>query len=85
MKKNFEPSKNIISFNSFRFGTRLPIATKFSSDENDKTSQVVNYQFVGFTIDNFSISENKPTLLGTLNLPNKNQMAFVIMTIREVE
>jgi hypothetical protein len=85
MSRNPESSKNAITFNAFKFGTRLPVATNLSSDETNKDSRVINYQFVGFTIDNFSISENKPTLLGTLNLPNKNQMAFVVMTIREVE
>lgn len=85
MSRNPESLKNAITFSAFRFGTRLPVDASVPADETNRDSRVINYQFVGFTIDNFSISENKPTLLGTLNLPNKNQMAFVVLTVREVE
>jgi hypothetical protein len=85
MKKSSDSSKNMIAFDLFRFGTRIPVIMNGKIDETGKTAPIVNYEAIGFTINNFSLSENKPTLLGTLNLPNKNQMAFVIMTIREVE
>ncbi len=85
MKINSDSSKKIIGFSSFRFGTRLPILTHVASENENKASPVVNYEFVGFTIDSLSISENIPTLLGTLSLPNKNQMAFIILTVKAVE
>lgn len=84
MRKNSDPLIDSITFRAFRFGSRLPVATKTNLDDPSKYSQVINYQFVGFSIDNLSVSEGKPALLGTVTLPKKNQMAFIILTIREV-
>ena len=85
VRRNAQSPNNVIVINSFRFGVRLPIAASLNRDETSKGSTVFNYELVGFTIGKFNLIENKPALLGTLHLANENQMAFVIMTIREVE
>lgn len=72
-----------VALDSFRYGTRLPVS--MNKTENDVSKTVATYEFLGFTIEKVSLPKNTPTLLGTLRLPNESQMAFVILTIREVE
>lgn len=68
-------SSNTVSIKSFRFGSRVPVST----------SNVINYEQVGISIQKFNIRENEPTIIGTLTLPNENQIAFIVLTVKPVE
>lgn len=63
---------------TFRFGARIPIAT----GDGGKT---VMYEPIGLNLTQVGLVENRPTLIGTLNLPGASGTIFLIMTVRSVD
>lgn len=70
---------------SFRFGVRVPVRTTSFQGESGKGSAVYNYEGIGLSIREVGFAENKPTLIGTLNLPGANGTIFLIMTVRTTD
>jgi hypothetical protein len=70
---------------SFRFGVRIPVQTTIFQSESGKGSAVYNYEGIGLSIREVGFEENKPTLVGTLNLPGANGTIFLIMTVRTTD
>ena len=67
---------------TFRFGARVPISTP--REEGSKAMNV-SYENVGVTAQRFGLSENTPTLVGTLSLPNTPGTVFLVVTARAIE
>jgi hypothetical protein len=63
---------------SFRFGAKVPIVV------GDAGKQSVNYEGIGVNINRVGLSENTPTLIGTLHLPGTSGTIFLVMTIRAI-
>ncbi len=76
--KNFPDAegKNLIQFQGFRYGQRVPVKTSAS---------VVNYEQIGITLQVFSVSENVPTVVGSLSTAKPDEMMFLILTVRPAE
>ena len=70
---------------SFRFGVRVPVQTTSIQSESGKGSSVYNYEGIGLNIREVGFAENRPTLIGTLNLPGANGTIFLIMTVRAAD
>lgn len=68
---------------SFRFGARVPVIMSGIKDENGKSAaQVYNYEQIGFTLSKIGLSEDVPTLVGTLTMPGTSGTIFLVLTIR---
>lgn len=70
---------------SFRFGVRVPVQTPSFQSESGKGSAVYNYEGIGLNIREVGFAENRPTLVGTLDLPGASGTIFLIMTVRATD
>jgi hypothetical protein len=73
--------KNDLMLQVFRFGARVPVKAG-SREENGKQLPIFNYEPIGLTSSRVTISENTPTLLGSLSLPGVDSAMFVVVTFR---
>lgn len=69
----------------FRFGARVPVQVGVQQGEGGKGAPVYNYESIGLNLAKIGLAENKPTLVGTLNLPGANGVIFLVMTVRSAE
>ena len=70
---------------AFRFGARVPVLVSTPKDDSGKSFPVYNYEQIGLTLSKVGLSENVPTLIGTLNLPGTSGTIFLIMTVRSAD
>jgi len=75
--------QNSIQFQIFRFGQRVPIRTASYKDESGKLSSVVNYEQIGLTLNKFGLSENVPTVIGSLASAN-GEVMFLVLTVKPI-
>jgi len=68
--------KNSIQFQSFRFGHRVPIKT---------SNGVINYEQVGIVLQSFGLSENVPTVVGSLSTAKPDELMFLVLTVKAAE
>lgn len=68
---------------TFRFGARVPV--RFTSTAEDgRSASVVNYENVGLTVNKLGITQNSPTLIGTISLPRTTGTVFLVLAVRPV-
>jgi hypothetical protein len=77
--------QNVIQFGSFRFGARIPVVTGNVKDESGKLNPIVNYESIGITTTRFSLSENEPTVIGSLATAKPDELMFLVLTVKPVE
>jgi hypothetical protein len=65
----------------FRLGARVPIRVS-TREEGGKIFPVFNYEPIGLNTARVTLTENVPTILGTLSLPNTNNTMFVVLTFK---
>ncbi len=70
---------------SFRFGARVPVLIAERKDEGGKALPVYNYEQIGLNLSKVGLSQNTPTLIGTLNLPGTTGTIFLVMTVRSAD
>lgn len=70
---------------SFRFGARVPVRSMIPSTDGSKLNQIVNYEPIGLSFQRVGVSENVPTLLGTLTLPQSGETLFLVMTVSRTD
>ena len=71
---------------AFRLGARVPVTTEMIKDAvTGKERSVVNYEPIGLSLVRLGLSENTPTLIGTLSLPGANDTLFLIMTVKSAD
>lgn len=71
-----EKGRNMIQFQGFRYGQRVPIRT---------SSGVVNYEQIGLNLQKLSLPENIPTVVGSLSTSKPDEMLFLVLTVKTVE
>ena len=76
--------RSSLSMQMFRFGARVPIVVSKLPGDAGKSAAVTNYESVGLTLNKLSVSENVPTLIGTISLPRTTGTVFLMMAIRPV-
>jgi hypothetical protein len=77
--------RSVIQFESFRFGARIPIISGISKDEIGKPTPVINYEQIGITSTRFSLSENEPTVIGSLATSKPDELMFLVLTVKAAE
>lgn len=70
---------------SFRFGARVPVMFAERKDESGKVMPSFNYEQIGLNLSKVGLSQNTPTLIGTLNLPGTSGTIFLVMTVRSAD
>lgn len=76
-------SGDLLVMQAFRFGARVPV--RFTSvAEGGKASSVVNYENVGLTVNKLGVTQNSPTLIGTISLPRTTGTVFLVLAVRPV-
>lgn len=75
------PSKGLLA-ETFRFGARVPVVTGERTLDGGGKGPVISYEQIGINLGHVGISENTPTLIGTLHLPGQSGTVFLVMTIR---
>ena len=76
-------SGDLLVMQTFRFGARVPV--RFTSvAEGGKTLSVVNYENVGLNVNKLGITQNSPTLVGTISLPRTTGTVFLVLAVRPV-
>lgn len=66
---------------AFRFGARVPVTTSMAG-EGGKMTSYTNYESIGLGLVQLGLTDNVPTLIGTLNLPGAGGTVFLVMTVR---
>jgi hypothetical protein len=74
-----------LKFDAFRFSARVPMATGYRKDESGKDQPIIQYEQLGLTLRRIALSENVSTLIGTLDVPNGNDMIFLVMTVKPLD
>ena len=71
-----------LAFNVFRFGARIPVRTGTAKDGSGGSQPIFNYENIGLNSGRLYVTENTPTLIGSLALPNTTGTAFLVLTLR---
>ncbi|HEX8735497.1 MAG TPA: hypothetical protein VF721_09255 [Pyrinomonadaceae bacterium] len=64
--------QNLIQLGTFQFGTKFPI----------QMGQAVSYDDTGLKINRLNLSENTPTIIGTMNASKTNELIVLVLTVR---
>lgn len=81
---HFQVHQTGLQARNFRFGARVPVRS-LGLVEGGRTMPMINYESIGLTVSMLGIPANKPTLIGTLNLPGSAGTIFLVATIRPAE
>jgi hypothetical protein len=66
----------------FRFGAKVPIKVSTLTDGGTKTVSNTSYESIGLTVNQVSLAQNTPTLIGSLSLPKTAGTIFLVLTVR---
>lgn len=80
--KRADGDRRKLEGSAFRFGAKVPI---FRGRDDAGKLLPHSYENVGITAMRFDLTENRPTLIGTLSLPNTPGMVFLIMTAKAAD
>lgn len=76
--------KNVLQFENFRFGMRIPIVRNVAA-EDGKTTLSPIYDSIGITTARFNINENEPTIVGSLATAKPDELMFLVLTVKAAE
>lgn len=75
-------TENNLQIETFRYGMRVPVKTLAIKTEAGKESPVINYEQIGLTVNRLTLSENVPTVIGTLTTSKPNEIIVLVLTIK---
>ncbi len=76
--------RNVLQFDLFKFGMRIPIV-RSGADESGKAQSSVVYDSTGVTTTRFNVSENEPTVIGSLTTSKPDELLFIVLTVKPTE
>jgi hypothetical protein len=76
--------RNVLQFDMFKFGMRIPIVRSGASEGGNAQSSVV-YDSTGVTTTRFAVNENEPTVVGSLTTSKPDELVFLILTVKPAE
>ncbi|MFT3744971.1 MAG: hypothetical protein QM785_11850 [Pyrinomonadaceae bacterium] len=74
-----------VDLDALRFGANVPVVVGYRRDDSGKDQPSVNYERIGLSLGKLGLPENSPTLVGTLDLPNGNEMIFLVVTVKTLD
>jgi hypothetical protein len=74
----------ILLVESFRYGTRSPIAVRDPRDESGKSVAGFNYEQIGIGLTRFTIKGGEPTVVGTMTTAKPDEILILVLTVSEV-
>lgn len=77
--------QNVVQFQGFRFGARVPVITASPKDNEGRITPVVNYEAIGLTLNRLSLMENEPTIVGSLSTSKSDELMFLVLTVKPTE
>lgn len=78
--------QNSITIENFRFGQRVPVRNGASlTDQNGKSSAVINYEHIGLTMGRLNLPVNTPTVIGNLSTSKPDEVMFLILTVKPAQ
>jgi hypothetical protein len=77
--------KNLLQIENFRFGGRISVTTGASKDPSGKSSPIMNYESIGINTEKFTLSENEPTVIGSLATSRPDELMFLVLTVKSAE
>ncbi|MBS1793411.1 MAG: hypothetical protein JSS81_06130 [Acidobacteria bacterium] len=77
--------KNVLQFESFRFGMRVPLVNAARDESGKPLPASVSYEGIGLSTMRFSLPENEPTVVGSLATAKPGELLFLVLTVRPVE
>lgn len=77
--------QNSIQIQNFRFGQRVPVRTSTVTDASGKTNAVVNYEYVGLSMQKIGLPLDTPIVIGNLHSSKPGEMAFLVLTVKPVD
>ena len=66
----------------FRFGAKVPVKVSTLVDGGTKTVSNTSYESIGLTVNQVSLAQNTPTLIGSLSLPKTAGTIFLVLTVK---
>lgn len=76
--------RNVLQFEMFRFGMRIPIVRSGANEGGNAQSSVV-YDSTGVTTTRFTVNENEPTVIGSLTTSKPDELVFLVLTVKPTE
>jgi len=76
--------RNVLQFEMFRFGMRIPIVRSGAGEGGNTQSSVV-YDSTGVTTTRFSVNINEPTVIGSLTTSKPDELLFLVLTVKPAE
>lgn len=80
--KALEAPNSGMRIDKFWFGAKLPVRTARRVEGQENGSAQFSYESIGLSINMLNVTENTPTLLGTITLPGTSGTAFLVMEVR---
>lgn len=78
-------NQNLIQFQSFRFGARVPVVVQVQKDAKGDDNRVINYESIGVNVNRFNLPENVPTIVGSLSTQKTDEFVFLVLTVKSVQ
>lgn len=75
----------VFQFQTLRFGAKVPVIVGYRKDDSGRDQPTVSYENIGLTLSKIGISEDVPTLVGTLDVPNGTDMIFLVITVKTLD
>lgn len=82
---NLRSNSSGVDIETLRFNATVPVVVGFRRDDSGKDQPTVNYDRISFTLSKLALSDNLPTLIGTLDTPNGNEMIFLVVTVKTLD
>lgn len=76
--------RNVLQFDTFKFGMRIPIV-RSGANEGGQTQSSVVYDSTGLTTTRFSVNVNEPTVIGSLTTSKPDELLFLVLTVKPAE
>ena len=77
--------QNVINFQNFRFGARVPVVTSVVKDAKGDNNRVIQYEPIGVSVNRFNLPENAPTIVGSMSTQKTDEFVFLVLTVRRAE
>jgi hypothetical protein len=73
---------NNFQIENFRSGMRIPLKTGLIRGAEGRETPVVTYEQIGLTVNRLTLTENSPTVIGTLTTSKPNEIIVLVLTIK---